>query len=158
MCNGDWRFRRVKAQIVWHQKLWIVGLVVRFMPRYAFFGRSKVFLSLLVKIVKDKDTELPWPCVKINLWIMLWNPIWSWECPPKTRSGALTPRTSNAHVTIDYHTRPSKEIQRTRLSGRTEAFRWVLVFFIGICTALVAFGIDEGVRETRCHICLLTTI
>ena len=48
---------------------------------------------------------------------------------------------------IDYHTRPSKAIQRSRLSGGTEAFRWVLMFFIGICTAIVAFGIDEGVRK-----------
>ena len=42
------------------------------------------------------------------------------------------PPSLHTHVTIDYHTRPSKAIQRNRLSGRTEAFRWIVMFFIGI--------------------------
>ena len=45
----------------------------------------------------------------------------------------------------DYHVVSSKEATRKRASGQAEVCRWVMILFIGFFTALVAFGIDEGI-------------
>ena len=39
----------------------------------------------------------------------------------------------------------SPRATKKRASGQAEVCRWVMILFIGFFTALVAFGIDEGV-------------
>ena len=49
----------------------------------------------------------------------------------------------------DYHVVSSKEATRKRASGQAEVCRWVMILFIGFFTALVAFGIDEGIVQSK---------